>query len=603
MLLSEEEAAKIILIRSVEECDKKIFSDQIVLDALAAGKQEAPGLAWVKARAQFLFDHLSPSYRAVQQLAHLPSPWTVPVCGLMLVIGFLTNLLGPSEKIHVVRNPVLLLVVWNLFVYLILALLWLFQGRWASKSPMRTVPEASMQQPIAGAEGRRSPFAWLAAYWLPGIWSFFHRFAATVQEKAKLADVAKRFGVNWLAVAPRLVAARSATLLHLGALCLAAGAVAGMYFQGLFQGYAAIWTSTFITAESAVALFVKFIFAPSFWLSEWLGLGLTARIDLTRLMSPDGDKAAAWIHLFAISVLMIVVVPRALLALLQWRRGQRLRKKIALALDPYYGEVIEAPVLALIEKEVGAGMQTLAADIAAFVAQRLYDDRVIPKLRTFRDGGGKVADLKTEIQIISENFLPQLNAYISDTRFPEFQESLSQRIGEVLKTIGTEFAIFREPQAVLAGLKVPAPGHAEAGMTEQFTRAASLSIGTSIALALATVSGGIGHHLGIAVVSTLLGTSGPVGFLIGLLIGAVVAAGAWWVGKETIAESVESFHLPGMVVKAALWEARFQKLLDDGRQKCEETIRASVEEKLRPLGPAISAEILSRVRSLWQGPR
>src|ERR1041385_3635482 len=187
MLLSENDAAKIILVRSVEECDKKFFSDQIVLDALAAGKSAEPGLAWVKARAQFLFDHLSPSYQMVRQIARLPSPWTPALCFLMLVLGFLTNLLGPAEKIH-----------------------------------------------------------------------------------------------------------------HLGALSLALGAVAGMYFQGLFRGYAAIWTSTFITSEAAVAPVVKFIFAPSLWLSQLLGWGLAERIDLARLMSHDGDQAAPWIHSFAL---------------------------------------------------------------------------------------------------------------------------------------------------------------------------------------------------------------------------------------------------------------------------------------------------------------
>jgi quinol-cytochrome oxidoreductase complex cytochrome b subunit len=121
MLLSENDAAKIVLVRSIEECDKKFFSDQIVLDALAAGKSAEPGLAWVKARAQFLYNHLSPSYQTVRQIARLPSPWTASLCLLMLVIGFLTNLLGRAEKIHVVRNPVLLLVAWNLLVYLVLA--------------------------------------------------------------------------------------------------------------------------------------------------------------------------------------------------------------------------------------------------------------------------------------------------------------------------------------------------------------------------------------------------------------------------------------------------------------------------------------------------
>jgi len=232
--------------------------------------------------------------------------------------------------------------------------------------------------------------------------------------------------------------------------------------------------------------------------------------------------------------------------------------------------------------------------------QELYEEQIVPRLRGYRQHGGRITELKAEIQTLSENFLSQLDRYISETRFPAFQEQLSRNIGEALKTIGTEFAVFREPQAVLAGLKVPAPGHAEAGMTEQFTRAVSLSIGTSIALAIATVSGGIGKHLGIAIVSTLLGTTGPVGFLIGLVIGAIVAVGAWWVGKQAIVETIESLHLPGTVIKAALWDSRFQKLLDEGRQKCEEAVRASVEEKLQPLSPAITAEILSRVRSLWQ---
>ncbi|MBM4263864.1 MAG: hypothetical protein FJ145_20885 [Deltaproteobacteria bacterium] len=224
MLLTEEDAAKIVLIRSVEECDKNIFSDQIVLDALAAGKNEAPGIAWVKARAQFLFDYLSPAYRAVQQSSRLPSPWIVPVCLLMLVIGFLTNLLGPSEKIHVVRNPVLLLVAWNLFVYVALAIIAVLRG---SRKPARGMQsETAVYPELAKSaapvpQARSTPLSWLASFFLPGLWGFLHRFAASVQEKAKLVEIARRFSVNWFAVAPELISARWQMLLHLGALFLA----------------------------------------------------------------------------------------------------------------------------------------------------------------------------------------------------------------------------------------------------------------------------------------------------------------------------------------------------------------------------------------------
>jgi hypothetical protein len=102
-------------------------------------------------------------------------------------------------------------------------------------------------------------------------------------------------------------------------------------------------------------------------------------------------------------------------------------------------------------------------------------------------------------------------------------------------------------------------------------------------------------------VATLLHTTGPVGFVIGLIAGAVVAAGAWWFGKAEIAAAVENLYLPAAVVRTALWESRFQRLADDGRKKCEDSVRGEVDERLKTLQPRITTEILSRVRDLWQG--
>src|SRR5215472_7574522 len=111
MSLAEEDAAKIVLIRSVEESDRTFFSASLLVDAFTAAARVAPGLAWVKARAQFLFDHLSPAYQSVLHLVRLPTPLTLPVCSIALIVGFATNLLGSSEHIHIPRNLVLLLLL------------------------------------------------------------------------------------------------------------------------------------------------------------------------------------------------------------------------------------------------------------------------------------------------------------------------------------------------------------------------------------------------------------------------------------------------------------------------------------------------------------
>jgi hypothetical protein len=605
MALTEDAAAKIILIRSIEECDRNFFSDSLLVDAFAAARNMAPGLGWVKARAQFLFDHLSSAYQSVIHLATLPTPLTLPICLIALVVGFATNLLGPAEKIHVVRNPVLLLVAWNLFVYLVLFLALLAKPRKKHLTISSSSNPAGAKQPTnnppgAGAEAKIN-ISRLVQFFMPGLWHFFHRVAMGVGEKKKLADVVSRFSVNWYAVAAPLVVARWEVLLHLGALFLATGAVAGMYFQGLFQGYQAIWSSTFITGESSVVKFVHLLFGPSLLVSDLLGLGLASEIDVARLLSPQGDKAAAWIHLFAITVLLIILIPRAALAAWQWRNIKRRRGDIGLRLDPYYGEVIEAPVRALIEKEVANGAKRFSEDVAAFVGQKLYEERIVPRLRQFREEGGKVSELKSEIRLLSEAFVPQIESYVAETRLSEFQSTLSQRVGEVLKSLGTEFMVLKEPQAVLGGMRITTGGSTDMGISQQFTSAIGLSVGTSIALAIATVSGGLGKYLGVAIVATLLHTTGPVGFLIGLIVGAVVAVGAWWLGKEKVADAVESLDLPAAVVRTALWESRFQRLADDGRKKCEDSVRAEVNERLSALQPRITTEILSRIRSLWQG--
>jgi membrane protein implicated in regulation of membrane protease activity len=150
-------------------------------------------------------------------------------------------------------------------------------------------------------------------------------------------------------------------------------------------------------------------------------------------------------------------------------------------------------------------------------------------------------------------------------------------------------------------MKVATGANTDMGISRQFTSAIGLSVGTSIALAMATVCGGLGKSLGVAIVATLLHTTGPVGFVIGLIAGAVVAAGAWWFGKAKIAAAVENLYLPAAVVRTALWESRFQRLADDGRKKCEDSVRGEVDERLKTLQPRITTEILSRVRDLWQG--
>ncbi len=603
MYLSEDRAAKIVLVRSVEECDPKALSEQVLLDALEVGTQGAIGLESLERRAAFLFERLSNWNQSIVQLARAPSPWTVPLCIMALLAGLATNLLGPVEKIHVIRNPVFLLIAWNLLVYagLFAALLAPKKKKLPAARPVAgkgdARPDSEFMREPSRPHGAGAP--WLARVLLPGIWQFFHRLVFGMREKKMFAAIVRRFSMNWIRVAGPLVTARWKLMLHLAALCMAAGSIGGMYFRGLLQGYRVSWASTFITTEASVNQFVAFIFAPSLFVTDLLGINLADRINVARLFSFQGDDAEAWIHLFAITVLLAIVLPRALLALWQWKKIWKLKNTLALALDAYYGDIIDAPIRSLIAKEVELAAIGFADNLTEFVATTLYDEQIVPKLRRFRDQGGKVADLKSELAGDAEAYLPQLNAYIVERGVPEFQTKLSQRVGAILKNLESGFVNIGEHRREFAGIDIASATRMDEGVTEPLSAVVGVSVAAPIALTFATLGGGLGQQLGIAIISTVLGTTGPVGFMIGLIGGVFVAGAAWWFGKETINEAVTNIDLPAAVVQTALWESRFQRLIEDGRRKCEESVRVEVENKLKALQPEITDGITAKARSLW----
>ena len=600
MALTEDAAAKIVLIRSIEECDPRAFSEELRAQAFVAAQDAEPGLSSIERYAARLFEHLSPWYQSILQLAKIPAPWTFPVCFAAFLLGLATNLLGPAQQIHVIRNPIFILIAWNLLVFLALFVLFL-RRKIKTQQVTNVVPAANTVESLRSSlRNHQYKAPWVVKYLLPGVWHFFHRMIFAVHEQKNLAQIMRRFSHHWLSVAGALVVSRWRRLLHLGSVFIATGAVAGMYFRGLFQGYRVVWDSTFIVDQESVATFIRVLFGPSLWISNLFGLGLANEISVSRLLTPGGDEADGWIHLFAISVFVAVVLPRLALAAWQSSRLARLSDNIALPLDHYYGEVIEGPIRLLIEKEVGAQAQTFSAKVAGFVASKLYDEQIVPKLILFRERGGKIADLKSELTSTTVAFLPKIQSFITDTALPELQLALSQRLGEVLKSIGTSFIDVKDPQIAFEELSIFPAGRTELKISNEFSRALAFSVGTSIALAIAAVGGGIGEQLGIAIIATVLGTTGPIGFLIGLVAGAVVAAGAWWFGKDKITETVEHILLPAAVVRTALWQSRFQRLLAEAREKCEESVRAKVDENLQTLIPQITDEILLRLRRLRQ---
>ncbi len=234
------------------------------------------------------------------------------LCLIAVVVGFLTNELGPDKRINILSFPLLGILLWSALIYL--REIHLFFQR------------------------RRPPGApdWLE--WLGERARSSGETAAT-PESAPLEAARLLFAKRWRGLTAPLPAARLKSILHCAAFLLAASAIGGMYVKGLANEYRAVWESTFFTEASQLRPFLEIVLGPAAALS---GATLPSDAELTAMRWPaEGENAARWIHWYALTIGLFVLLPRVLLAL-AWRvRASRLARTLPFReISPPYFERI-----------------------------------------------------------------------------------------------------------------------------------------------------------------------------------------------------------------------------------------------------------------------
>ncbi len=225
-----------------------------------------------------------------------------------LIVG---NVLGAS-RINLLAPPVLGLLAWNLAVYVLL----LF---------------------AAG----RGPSAWLARALEDARTRLSARGAA-----APLLAARARFAAEWAVATRGVQQARVAATMHIAAALLALLVIASMYLFGLAFDYRAGWDSTWLDAEQ-VQRTLAAVFAPATALSGIAVPGIDEIAKLRFAEGSAGERAARWIHLYAITLGLFVVLPRLLLGAWSAWRARRVAAQRALPLDePYFRALLrDGPAL------------------------------------------------------------------------------------------------------------------------------------------------------------------------------------------------------------------------------------------------------------------
>jgi hypothetical protein len=313
--MNERAASDVLLLRAFETTGFSRWSDEdrawASRSALQAVGTAAPPAAFRAARAQAglrrlePLDPLLPRWRALRPWR---SEWWWLAGVLGLAFGLLVDQIGGSQRINLLAPPVWALIAWNLVVYAALLL-----GR-----PFRAPSPGLLRGALAAAWRR---------------W----RVRALPQDGAG-DSTWSHFASDWVACCQPLTGARLASVLHLGAAAIALGLLAGLYLRGLVLDYRVGWESTFLDAGSVHAL-LSALLAPALALSGQT-LPDVAALQALRVPQP-GASAAPWIHLYALQLLLLVVLPRLLLALWAGWRARSLQANLPLPLgEPYFQRLL-----------------------------------------------------------------------------------------------------------------------------------------------------------------------------------------------------------------------------------------------------------------------
>jgi hypothetical protein len=248
------------------------------------------------------------------------------------LLGLASNALGPSQQINILFAPMLGLVAWNLVVY---ALVLVTALRRAGGVAGSASASASDSDSASGTGAVTTVVGTLARRLVER--SFSRTSAEHAERQAVVASATARFARAWGAVSAALMTCRLTRLAHLGSMLLVFGAVGGMYVRGLGLLYRASWQSTFLDAEQVSAL-LNGVLGPA---SLLIGSPVP---DVTALEYPADGEAAPWIHLWALTGVLFVAIPRCVLWFVEGRRIRRLEDSVPLDLGASCFRKILAPV-------------------------------------------------------------------------------------------------------------------------------------------------------------------------------------------------------------------------------------------------------------------
>jgi hypothetical protein len=218
-------------------------------------------------------------------------------------------------------------------------------------------------------------------------------------------------------------------------------------------------------------------------------------------------------------------------------------------------------------------MARTADEIADAIASELFDGEIKPTLIRFRKAGGKIADLKSEVAAEAEQFAPRVQSIVVAAT-DHIANGLPVLVLDKVCTWFEENGLkIGRDMLEFTGDRIATPDLDPFNLPDLLAVFKHLIVGVTsgiVGVVSASVCGGGG---------TALLVSGPIGWLIGLSIGAAVAYLAVSNGVEAARASAEAFPLPAWSVRMVLLDSK----IDEARRTLRTQTRAQVLAELEKL--------------------
>lgn len=294
-LMNLKQHRQILLTQAIEESDRDgallPVEDREAATAACSKSLERSPNRFYAARAEQLIEKLSKEHSEIRSAASpLIGPGTIAVLAIFLatILGYFSNELGPEQRINILAFPLLGMLAWNFLMYGL------------------EIARAFVKAPSFGF-----------AKWLD---QAKERIGLNSEPSGPLKSSLALFSANWSKATASIGSAQIRSALHLAAAAFAAALVIGMYVQGLAYEYRAIWQSTFFD-QSAVQTLVDTVLGPAAAVRGEPVPSVEA-MRWTLENQSAGDDAATWIHLYATTIGLFIILPRIGLCLFWWGRSR-----------------------------------------------------------------------------------------------------------------------------------------------------------------------------------------------------------------------------------------------------------------------------------------